>query len=452
VIAGNFIGTDATGTVRLAGTTEAVRVCNGSGCANNVIGGPAAGAGNLIAGGGTGIDLHDGSTGTVIQGNRIGTDVSGTVGLGDSGCGIRLESTGGGSMVTGNIIAFNSAAGVAIANGTGSRVTGNSIFSNGGLGITFNSRCDVLTDPTPNDSGDGDTGENGLQNFPELAAGIFPGGSSIGGTLNSTPNTTFRVEVFANDACDASGNGEGQTCVGANDSVMTDGNGDASFTVTFGQTVAAGKVLTATATAPDGSTSEFGPCTAAPPTTTTTTTTATTTTATTTTVTTTTTTTTATTTTVTTTTATTSTTSTTRTTTTTATTSTTQPADACAGAAVAPTFVSIDCRLLALIAQVQGASALGTLQPKLLDQLEKAKMHKEQAETLCRQANKRRTRNALRPAINKMTQFVRTLGSRRVRTIPQDLVGTLRTAATSIRTDMQTLEHDLRCPDDAPPA
>ena len=60
---------------------------------------------------------------------------------------------------------------------------------------------------------------------------MFPGGTSVKGTLNSTPDTTFRVEVFANDDCDPSGNGEGQAFVGANDSVATDANGDASFTV-----------------------------------------------------------------------------------------------------------------------------------------------------------------------------------------------------------------------------
>src|SRR5262249_61594934 len=120
--------------------------------------------------------------------------------------------------------------------------------------------------------GDPDTGANGRQNFPVLA-GIFPGGTSVGGTLNSTLNTTFRIEVFANDACDPSGNGEGQSFVGANDAVTTDGSGHADFTVQFPQSLPAGTILTATATAPDNSTSEFGPCTAAPPTTTSTTTT-----------------------------------------------------------------------------------------------------------------------------------------------------------------------------------
>ncbi len=467
LIAGNLIGTDATGTVVLTGGSEGIRVCNGPVCANNTIGGAAAGAGNVVAGAGiAGIVTHGGATGTVIQGNRIGTDAGGAVDIGNLGCGILLLSSspsivGGTGPGEGNIIAFNGTTGVAIGGAVGTSVRGNSIFSNGGLGISFTSRCDVTTAPTPNDvvPGDPDPGVNNLQNFPSLAAGIFPGGTSIDGTLNSTPSVTFRVEVFANDACDASGNGEGQTFVGANDAVMTDLNGDASFTVTFGQSVAAGKVLTATATAPDGSTSEFGPCTASPPPPTTSTSTSTSTTSST-----------STSTSTSSTTAPVATTSTTSTTSTslaivttsstlqpttastaavTTTTSTTRPAG-CATQPVGPTFVSIDCRLDDLIAEVTADTALGVVQPKLLDQLQKAKTHKQQAESLCRQASKRRTRKALRPALNKIAQFLRTLKSRKARTIPQSDRDSLRAAADGIRVDMQTLQRTVQCPADAP--
>ena len=37
----------------------------------------------------------------------------------------------------------------------------------------------------------------------------------VQGTLNSTATTTFRLEFFSNAACDASGNGEGRTFIGA---------------------------------------------------------------------------------------------------------------------------------------------------------------------------------------------------------------------------------------------
>ncbi len=134
------------------------------------------------------------------------------------------------------------------------------------------------------------------------------------------------------------------------------------------------------------------------------------------------------------------------------TTSTTQPAGGCANEPVGPTFVSLNCQLAALIAEVSGETALGTLQPKLLDELQNAKMHKEQAEMLCRQASKRRTRNALRPAINRVARFVATLGSRKARTIPPNVTSPLRTAAETIRTDLHALQRAVQCPQDAPSA
>ena len=84
------------------------------------------------------------------------------------------------------------------------------------------------------------------------------------GTLNSLATTQFRIEFFVNDACDASGNGEGQTSLGSAN-VTTNGSGDATINTTIATAVAAGKFITATATRLDGSgnpveTSEFSAC------------------------------------------------------------------------------------------------------------------------------------------------------------------------------------------------
>ncbi len=134
------------------------------------------------------------------------------------------------------------------------------------------------------------------------------------------------------------------------------------------------------------------------------------------------------------------------------TTSTTQPTGGCGNEPVGPTFLSLDCRLAALIAEVAGETGLGALEPKLLDQLRKARMHKEKAESLCGQASKRRTRHALRPAINKIVQFVATLHSHKARTIPQTVKDALRTTADAIRLDLQALRRAVQCPQDVPPA
>ena len=49
------------------------------------------------------------------------------------------------------------------------------------------------------------------------------------GTLNSTANSNFRIEIYTNTAADPTGYGEGQRYIGSFN-VTTDGSGNASFT------------------------------------------------------------------------------------------------------------------------------------------------------------------------------------------------------------------------------
>src|SRR5262249_3108124 len=142
--------------------------------------------------------------------------------------GIYIESAsnniiGGTNPGAGNVIAFNgvSAAqsgiglpfgnGVEVfADGTGNTILGNAIFSNFLLGIDLNSQADRGGDGvTPNDPGDPDAGTNNLQNFPLLSsAKADANNTTVAGSLNSTPSTSFRLEFFANATADSSGHGE----------------------------------------------------------------------------------------------------------------------------------------------------------------------------------------------------------------------------------------------------
>jgi titin len=106
VVQGNYIGTDVTGTVALGNGGSGVVVSGGS---NNTIGGtdsnapgaPLAGAGNLISGqanfGAIGIALG-GTSGNVIQGNYVGTDVTGTHAVPNM-FGVVLESGAAGNQI-----------------------------------------------------------------------------------------------------------------------------------------------------------------------------------------------------------------------------------------------------------------------------------------------------------------------------------------------------------------
>ena len=127
-------------------------------------------------------------------------------------------------------------------------------FGNTGMGI--NNAFFVW--PTVNDDGDGDGGPNNTQNYPMLTS-VASGSTVIEGSLNSTANTTFRLEFFSNGVCDRLGYGEGETYLGFTN-VTTDGTGNVSFTVNFPDTVPAGSYITATATDPGNNTSEFSAC------------------------------------------------------------------------------------------------------------------------------------------------------------------------------------------------
>ena len=259
-VQGNYIGTDVTGTKALRGPGSAVQFGITVMSNNHVIGGTDAGAANVISGHDIGIQLGGFSsppTGVVVQGNIIGLNAQGTAPLPNLLQGIRIfgdnNIIGGVQAGAANKIAFSGADGVEVNSGAGNSIRGNSIFSNGDLGIDLGFTSGV----TPNDGGDVDAGANNLQNFPVLTSVTSGGGNTtIQGSLNSTPNQTFHIDFYSNAAGDASGHGEGALFFNTTQ-VTTNASGTATINVTFPMTLPAGRVITATATSPSGSTSEF---------------------------------------------------------------------------------------------------------------------------------------------------------------------------------------------------
>ena len=88
------------------------------------------------------------------------------------------------------------------------------------------------------------------------AVSALTGSTKIEGTLKSTPNTTFTLDFYANTVADPSGHGEGEIYLGAA-TVTTDANGHVAFAITVPAATSPGQFITATATDPDGNTSEF---------------------------------------------------------------------------------------------------------------------------------------------------------------------------------------------------
>ena len=126
-----------------------------------------------------------------------------------------------------------------------------------GIGINLvGGTEDPTTGVTANDFPDGDVGANDLQNYPVISE-IATNGSerSVEGSLASNPNTDYVLNFYSNFEVDASSYGEGETWLGSLD-VHT----NAQSTVDFSFPLPAselGRFITATATDPNGNTSEF---------------------------------------------------------------------------------------------------------------------------------------------------------------------------------------------------
>ena len=258
-IQGNYIGTDVSGTRKLGNMGNGIFVDNSW---TNTIGGTDSGAGNLISGNSNGVVISGSSAlGNAIQGNLIGTQRDGLSALGNSACGVLITNSASLNTVGGSIPGAGNT--IAFSGRDGVRICSgnrNTVRMNS-LFSNGGLGIDLNGDGvTPNDSGDGDSGANNLLNYPVLTSATNYGGLTfLTGTLNSVPNSAFTLEFFSNHATDPTTYGEGQTFLGSTN-IMTDGNGNASFSVLFSPAVPASGFISATSTDPGGSTSEFSQC------------------------------------------------------------------------------------------------------------------------------------------------------------------------------------------------
>jgi uncharacterized repeat protein (TIGR01451 family) len=244
-VEGNIVGLNASLGATIANGIDGIGIVRAP---NNIV------RNNTVAGNGRmGVGIFESTaTGNLVEANRIGTTVAGTD-FGNAGDGVHISFTAssntvGGGPSAGNVIAFNSGRGINVVSGVNNRLSANRIFDNDLIGIDL-----ANNGVTPNDPGDVDAGANNLQNFPVLTSAIRNGTVvTVQGTLDSTPNTTFTVQLFG-DGADPSGFGEGATAL-ASFSVTTNASGSATFT---SEAFSPATTFTATSTDPSGNTSEF---------------------------------------------------------------------------------------------------------------------------------------------------------------------------------------------------
>lgn len=273
-ILGNIVGLNAAGTAALP-NGRGILLDNSA--TNITIGGSGAGAGNVISGNieagiEIGSSVGDGPANNVtVRGNKIGTDVSGTLKLGNQNGGIKVfgstgTTIGGTSPLDSNVIAFNtSAAGISVSEFAGSSsvaILGNSIFGNTLLGIDLNGGLQNSFNVTENDNLDTDQGPNGLTNWPTLT-NLNNSGTNVtfDYSISAQPNTAYRIEFFALAPSQVGVTGFGQGAVFLGSQEVTT-NGAGQFFGNYMQTVGLPLDSYFSATNTDtsaGQTSEFSP-------------------------------------------------------------------------------------------------------------------------------------------------------------------------------------------------
>ena len=258
-IQGNYIGTDVTGMLALGNFFEGIYV---EAAPTNTLGGVTPGAGNLISANHTrGIWLTNASR-NLVQGNLIGLAADGSTDLGNTYHGVECEAGANNNVIGGTGGAGNQIA-FAQTVYAGVRIR-DGATNDAILGNAIFSNGGLAIDlgaygVAANDVNDADIGANFLQNYPVLTQAVAGGNVGVRGTLNSRPSKTFLLQFFAGPACDSSGNGEGQIYLG-DYTVSTAASGNVSFVTTFAGAIPAGYAITATATDAANNTSEFSSC------------------------------------------------------------------------------------------------------------------------------------------------------------------------------------------------
>ncbi len=254
---GNYIGTNAAGTAAV-GNARGVWISAGD---NNLVGGGDPLSGNLISGNTfRGVIINNAATNNTVSGNLIGTDALSTGSIPNSGPGVLIGTNttnnliGGEAAGAGNVIANNTGAGVELGDlaSTGNAILANAIYSNGKIGID-------LVGGTENGFGVTTNG-TGLVNHPIITSATVSGSTvTIGGTFD-VPAGDYRFNFFANPSGgDPSGHGEGEVLVETS-TLSHIGSGPQAFDGVFAGSV--GDLISVTITEEStgpvfGSTSEF---------------------------------------------------------------------------------------------------------------------------------------------------------------------------------------------------
>ncbi len=257
LVAGNLIGTDATGTTRPA-SNQRIGVYLLNGGTGNTIGGTTATARNVISGNtqnGILLGAGSGSTGNLIEGNYIGTNAAGTAAISDGGgvviqtagntiggtlagagnvisgniLGLTIEGSHTGTLVEGNLIGTNAAGTAAIPNSTaGVEINGDSGITIGGIAAAAGNLIS------------GNTTGDGILISGATATGNLVIGNRIG---TDTTGTAALANSYGVVVSNASANTIGGTIAAATNLISGNANSGVEITGTSTANLVEGNVI-----------------------------------------------------------------------------------------------------------------------------------------------------------------------------------------------------------------
>lgn len=298
LLAGNRIGTTADGGAAQANTGAGVQINAGAS-------GTSVGSGNIISGnGGCGVLVTGaGTNNTTITQDFIGTNAAGSAAVANGKDGVRVANGAGNTLISGNTISGNAAAGVGIrgitaapagvtvrASRIGTSADGASAVGNVAAGVTVSATttADAPSAVTIGGLGCGDpdtiadNGGPGVQLATGTTANVFSSllyangtagiaasnlsppaptlsqvtatatTTTVTGSLASTANTTFTLQFFSSPT---SGAGPQARAFLGSTTVTTDSGGHVNFSAVLTTSVPLGPMITATTTSGSGGTS-----------------------------------------------------------------------------------------------------------------------------------------------------------------------------------------------------
>ncbi len=194
VVEGSFLGTDRTGTIAISSSPTGVDIAGGA--SNNTVGGTNVGEGNVIsAHSSVGVQISDAGTSfNVVEGNFIGTNLGGTSPLAN-GTGVSIINGASSNTIGGtpNVISGNSGDGVSISGSSQNVVEGNRIGTNAsGSAAIGNGRYGV-------ELVSGSSG-NTIGGLGSLASNQISGNGNNGVTIDNSSNNVVASDLIGTNA------------------------------------------------------------------------------------------------------------------------------------------------------------------------------------------------------------------------------------------------------------